>query len=97
MTVGARELRDGVAVPIETEPFQAIEDRGDGRLVVALAIRILDAQKELAVAAPGVEPIEQRRAAAADMQVSGGRGSKSDDGRGRWSRSQSLDLLFNCH
>jgi hypothetical protein len=40
--VGARELVDDVAVPIELQPFQAIQDRSDGRLGRALAIGILD-------------------------------------------------------
>jgi hypothetical protein len=70
MTVGAGELRDGVAIPFETEPFQAIEDGGDGLLVVAFAIGVLDAQQKLAVAASGIQPIEQSRAGAADVQVS---------------------------
>ena len=55
----------------------------DGGLGGALAVGILDAQQELAAGVAGVEPIEQRRARPADMQVAGGRGRKArDDGLG---------------
>jgi hypothetical protein len=42
----------------------------------ALAVGVLDAQQELAAGVAGVEPVEQRRARAADMQEAGGRGGK---------------------
>ena len=72
VTAGAGELRDGVAVPIEFEPFEAVEDGGDGRLVVAFAVGILDAQQEFALAPLGIKPIEQRCPRAADVEVTGG-------------------------
>ena len=79
----ARELVDGVAVPIEAEPGQAVEDRGNRRLGGALAVGVLDPQQHLAAVAAGVEPVEQRGAAPADVQEAGGRGRKSrNDGFG---------------
>ena len=75
----ARELVDGLAVPVELEPFEPVEDGSDGRFRGALAVGVLDAQQELAAGVARVEPVEQRRARPADMQVAGGRGSKAGD------------------
>src|SRR5579871_2548022 len=79
MPLHALRLIDRLSVPGDPEPAEAIQDRLDGRLGRALAIGILDPQEHLAAAATRIEPIEQRRAAAADMQESGGRGGKSGD------------------
>ena len=79
----ALELVDDVAVPIEAEPRQAVEDRLDGRGRRARAIGVLDAQQVLAAVMAGVQPVEERRARAADMQKAGGRGGEAgDDGHG---------------
>src|SRR5262249_58801820 len=49
----------------------------------ALPVGVLDAQAEGALVVPGEQPVEQRRAAAADVQESGGgRGEANDDGHG---------------
>ena len=74
-------MRNGVAIPIEFEPFEAVKNGGHGCVVVALAIGILDAQQEFTLAPAGVEPIENRRPAAADVQITGRRGGKTHDGR----------------
>ena len=79
MPGGAGELVDNVAVPIEAEPFHAVDDGVDGGLGGALAVGVLDAQHHLAAMAPGVEPVEKRRARAANMQKAGGRGRKTGD------------------
>ena len=50
-----------------------------GRFGGALAVGILDAQQELAAGVACVEPVEQRRARPADVQVAGGRGSEAGD------------------
>jgi competence protein ComEC len=73
MAAGALELEDGVAVPIEAEPAHPVEDRVDRRLGRARAIGILDAQQELAAVMAREQPVEQRRARAADMQIAGRR------------------------
>ncbi len=79
--VGAAELRDGIAVPVELQPFEAVDDGGDGFRVVALAVGILDAQQHLAAPALGVKPVEQRGAGPADVQVARRRRSKAHDRR----------------
>ena len=68
---GAAELVGDVAVPIELEPLQAIEDRRDRRLGRALAVGVLDPQQHLAPALFGVEPVEQRGAGASDVEEAG--------------------------
>ena len=79
----ARELVDRVAVPLDAEPGEPVEDGGDRRLGRALAVGVLDPQQHLAAAPAGIEPVEQRGARSADMQEAGGRGGKAgDDGVG---------------
>ena len=73
----AGELIDRLAVPVDAEPAQALEDGVDRGLRGALAVGVLDAQQHLAAAAAGVQPVEQRRARAADMQKTGGRGGEA--------------------
>jgi len=68
MPLRAGELVHRVAVPIEAEPAHAVEDRLDGRVGRSGTIGILDAEQELAAMMPGEEPVEERRACAADMQ-----------------------------
>ena len=81
MPCGAAELVDDVAVPIELEPFQAVEDGCDRGFGGALAIGVLDPQQHLAAAAACIEPVEQCGAGAADMEEAGRRGGEArDDG-----------------
>src|SRR5277367_389273 len=82
MALGALKLTDRLAVPIETEPFEPVENcvhRGLGR---TFAIGVLDAQQELAAEALGVEPVEQSRARAADVEEAGRRGREAGDDGG---------------
>jgi len=62
MTRGAGELIERLAVPIDAEPSQAIEDGVDRRRGRALAVGILDTQQHGAAVATRIEPIEQRGA-----------------------------------
>ena len=72
MAVAALELGNGVAVPIQSQPFHAAED-GVNRLIGrAFAVRILDPQQKLSAMMFGIEPIEEGRPGAANMQKSGG-------------------------
>ena len=83
VALSAGKLIERLAVPIELEPFEAVEDGRDRGLGGALAIGILDPQQHLAAGVAGVEPVEQRRARTADVQIAGGRGRKArDDGLG---------------
>ena len=68
----------GALVPVEPEPAQPVEDAGDHLPRGPLGVGVLDAQDERAAVAPGVEPVEERRAGAADMQVARGRRGKAD-------------------
>ena len=79
MALGALELADRLAVPVQAEPFEPVENRVDRGLRRALAIGVLDAQQERAAEALGVEPVEQSRARAADMQEAGRRGREAGD------------------
>ena len=78
VAVGARDLRDRVAVPVEPEPAQRLVDVLDVLGRVALGVGVLDAQEHLAAVVAGLEPVEQRGAGAADVQLAGRGGSESD-------------------
>ena len=82
MALGALKLADRLAVPIESEPFQPIENRVHRGLRRSLAICVLDAEQERAAEALGVEPVEQSRARASDMQEAGRRGREAGDDGG---------------
>src|SRR5260221_9317739 len=83
MALGARELVDGLAVPIQAEPGESIEDGLDRSLRGALAVGVLDPQQHLPAAPAGIEPVEQRGARPPDMQKARWRTSKPrDDGPG---------------
>ena len=60
-----------VAVPIEAEPAHPVEDRVDRLLGRAGLVGVLDAQQEFAAVVAGEQPVEQRRARAADVQEAG--------------------------
>src|SRR3546814_10548954 len=53
---GAGELVDDLAVVVEAEPGEAVEDGIDGFRGRALAIGVLDAQPVAAAVVPGIEP-----------------------------------------
>src|SRR6476469_3279529 len=83
MTGRALELVGDLAIPIEAEPRQAVEDRLDRRLGRAGAVGVLDAQQVLAAMVLGEQPVEERGAGAADMEVAGRRGGEAgNDGHG---------------
>src|ERR1019366_251813 len=65
-------------VPIESEPAEAVEDDVHGFLGIAGGVGVLDAQNKCAAGVPGVKPVEQRGARAADVEPTGGRGSKTN-------------------
>jgi hypothetical protein len=103
MSGGELRLVIFVAIPIEAKPAHAVEDRLDRRLGGASAIRVLDAEQELAAAMAGEQPVEQGGAGAADMQEASRRGREAGDdlagfliGRGRagfgWGCAQAPSL-----
>src|SRR5262249_3602143 len=79
MARSTAELVDDVAVPIELEPLQPIQDGGDRLLGRALAVCILDPEQHLAAAAARIKPVEQRETRPSDIEESGRRGSKAGD------------------
>src|SRR5262249_17562148 len=79
VTRSTRELIDRLTVPIELEPAQTVENRQDYAFRRARPVGVLDAQQHFAALGFGIEPIEQGRARAADMQIAGGRGRKTRD------------------
>src|SRR6202035_3048688 len=92
MARGAGELLDDLAVPVEAEPGQPVDDRGDRLGGRALAVGVLDAQPENPALAVQLvmareQPVEQGGAGAADMQEAGRRrGNTDDDAHGQLCR-----------
>lgn len=73
----------GAFVPVEAEPIEAVEDSGVGFGGVARFVGIFDAEDKFALGVAGVEPVEEGRAGAADVEVAGrGWGEAGADGIG---------------
>ena len=85
---GVLALEERALVPGEAEPAEPVEDDPGVRLGAALAVGVLDAEHEGAAGVPGVEPVEERGAGAADVEVAGGRRSEADAGWGHGSQSE---------
>src|SRR5439155_1796259 len=68
--VAARILRRPL-VPVDAEPVKPVEYRLDRLGPIPHLVGVVDAEDELAAVPPGVEPVETRRADAADVQVAG--------------------------
>ena len=75
-------LEERPLVPGDPQPAEPVEDDAGVALGAALAVGVLDTKHECAAGVPGVEPVEQRGARAADVQVSRGGGSEADARRG---------------
>ena len=78
LVVAARRPYQWSFIPFETEPAQAVQDNFDRFLRVAGHVGVFDAENERAARMAGVEPVEQRRAGAADVQKTGRTRSKTD-------------------
>ena len=70
MAGATRELAHRLIVPVEPEPGEAIEDRGDRLLGGTAAVGILDPQQEAAAVVARKQPVEQRRPRAAYVEKS---------------------------
>ena len=64
------DLAEG-AVPMQAEPLHVFANAVGERLGRALGIRIVEAQNELTAGLAHQQPIQQRDAGVADMQVPG--------------------------
>ena len=71
------DWKTGVAVVVEPEPAQRLEDLLDVLGRRALAVGVLDAQDELAAVAAGQEPVVQCRPRSTDVERARRRGSES--------------------
>ena len=65
-------------VPVESEPFQIADDGRVGIGRRSFRVGVLDAQDEGAVMTAREQPVEQRRAGVADVQLTGWTGSEAD-------------------
>src|ERR1017187_9714231 len=65
-------------VPIQSQPPQPVENGVEGLLRIARRVRVFDAQYKCATRVTGVQPVEQRRAHAPDMEKTGGTRRKSN-------------------
>ena len=74
----ARTADVGPLVPVEAEPAQIAQDRRLGLARRALDVGVLDAQDERAARAARQQPVEQRRARVADVELAGGAGCEAD-------------------
>ena len=83
MALFAVKLADHIAVPIQPQPCQPAQDRGGGFGGGAFAVGIFDPQQELTAPPARVKQVEQRRPAAADVQIARGRRRKAGDDLGR--------------
>ncbi len=74
---GALRLVDQLGVvPLQPKPAQVLQQLVAGLLGRAGQIGILDAQQKPPAEVAGQQPVEQRRAGAADVQIAGGRRAK---------------------
>src|SRR5690606_5116525 len=64
-------LVDRRRVGVEAEPVETVDDRVDRGLRRALAVRVLDPEEILAAVVARVEPRVERRADAADVEITG--------------------------
>src|SRR4029077_13189825 len=74
LDVGTKVTADARTLgPLEAEPAQAVENAADHLVGRAFEIGVFDPQHEHAAGAAGKEPVEQRGAGAADVEIAGGR------------------------
>src|SRR5690606_7272311 len=76
-------LEHDVAVPVDAEPAQRVEDVVDELGAGPLAVGVLDPQEHLAAEAAGLQPVEQRGPGVPDVQEAGGGRREAEPGRGR--------------
>ena len=87
MTLDVRALIDNGLIPHESEPFESFEDRAGAFVGAAGAVGVLDAQQEITVVLPCVEPVEEGGAGAAHVQET----------RGGWSEAHARALGHRRH
>src|SRR6266542_3792709 len=73
---GAADVR--TLVPVQPEPAEVLENALLGRLGRSLGVGVLDAQHIGAVVPARQQPVEERRARVAHVQLAGRTGSEAD-------------------
>src|SRR4051812_30589536 len=73
-------LEERALVPGDAEPVETVQDDAGVLLRAALAVGVLDPKHVDAAGVSGIEPVEQRGAGAADVEVTGRGGSEADSG-----------------
>jgi len=68
-TVRAAQLR--ALVPAQPQPPQSVEDPAHHVGRRAFGVGVFDAEDECATVAAGIEPVEERRTCATDVQIAG--------------------------
>ena len=91
--VGAVDFRS--LVPVEPEPAKAVEDPFDHVLRRSLDVGVFDAQHEDAAEPAREEPVEERGARAADVEIPGRRWGEAD-ARSHREEKTSLPILPGC-
>jgi hypothetical protein len=76
-------LINDVAIPVQTKPFEALENRAGAVVSAARLVGILDSKQKLAAEFSRIEPVEECRARASDVEVPRWRGGESESGFGR--------------
>ena len=74
----ALRLEDRLAVPVDPEPLERLEDLRDVLGRGALAVGVLDPQHQLALVAAREQPVVEGGAGAADVEGAGGRRGEAD-------------------
>ena len=83
--VAARGLDDHVFVVMDAQPFEPLDDGMHGLLGGALEVGVFDAEQEFAARVLGIEEVEERRPSAADVEIAGRAGGKTEaDRHGGW-------------
>jgi hypothetical protein len=72
-------LHPYVAVPIEAEPSEILQNRRSEFRAAAAAVDILDAQQKAPARRARRAPADQRRMGMAEMQIAGGAGREAGD------------------
>jgi hypothetical protein len=80
VVAGPLRLAVRALVPVDAEPAQRSLDAIDQLVAGQGGIGVLDAQDERPPVVAGVEPVEQGRAGAADVEEAGRRGRETDPG-----------------
>ena len=78
-----RALIGDVLVPVETEPLHSLENRARALVGAAGAVGVLDAEQERSTMLAGEQPIVDRCASAADVEIAGGRWREAESQRRR--------------